>query len=108
MRKRPISEKEFQSQVIAFARLHGWRVAHFRPARTRHGWRTPVAGYGAGWPDAVLVRGRSILFRELKNEKGQLSREQRDWLAALVAAGCDARTWRPRDWPNIEATLKRG
>jgi hypothetical protein len=30
--------------VIELAKLRGWRTAHFRPARTAHGWRTAVLG----------------------------------------------------------------
>jgi len=37
---RYLSEADFESRVVDFARLLGWRVAHFRPARTAKGWRT--------------------------------------------------------------------
>ena len=33
MRSGP-TEAEFTDQVIQFAQLHRWRVAHFRPAKT--------------------------------------------------------------------------
>ncbi len=114
-RKRPrddrlpaVSEKAFQGQVIALARLCGWRVAHFRAARTAQGWRTPVAADGAGWPDLVLVHPRRglLLYRELKTDRGQVAEEQGAWLAALQAAGQDAAVWRPRDWNTIARTLK--
>jgi hypothetical protein len=49
--KRVLSEAAFTDAVIELARLGGWRVAHFRPARTASGWRTPVQGDGAGFPD---------------------------------------------------------
>jgi hypothetical protein len=103
-----ISEREFQRQVLKLARLTGWLAAHFRPARTRDGWRTPVEGDGAGFVDTVLIHpGRGlVLFRELKTDTGRLTPEQERWLAALTAAGADAGVWRPKDWQTIEAILR--
>lgn len=103
-----MTERDLQAWVIVLARLLGWRVAHFRPARTAHGWRTPVAGDGAGFPDLVLVRGERMLFRELKTERGKLRPEQEAWLSALRAAGADAGVWTEADWRCgvIEAALR--
>lgn len=105
--QQPITEAEFQRQVIALAHICGWRVAHFRAARTSSGWRTAVEADGAGWPDLVLVhpRRRKVLYRELKSERGDLSAAQYEWLAALESAGQDAGVWRPGHWPLIEQTL---
>ena len=102
-----MSEAELQAAVIECARLLRWRVAHFRPARTARGWRTPVAADGAGFPDLVLVRER-VLYRELKADEGKLRREQAEWVSALAAAGCDAEVWRPEDWLSgrVEKTLR--
>lgn len=66
-----ISEKAWQSQVLDLARIFGWTVAHFRPAQTSKGWRTPVAADGAGFPDLLLVRDR-VLYVELKAAKGNV------------------------------------
>ena len=102
-----VTESAFQRQVLALAKMLGWRTAHFRPAMNQRGdWRTPVAGDGKGWPDLVLVKGERVLFRELKTDRGVLSPEQREWRDALQAAGADYAVWRPKDWPIIEATLK--
>lgn len=98
------TEAEFQAQVVELAHVYGWRVAHFRSARTQHGWRTPVAADGAGFPDLVLVRDR-IIFAEVKAERGRLSLDQRLWLAALGGAGAEIYVWRPSSWPEIERTL---
>lgn len=106
MRRPPVRERDFQRQVIAAAKALGWRVAHFRPARTLDGWRTPVTADGAGWPDLVLVRGSAMLIRELKSDRGRLTHVQRAWLDALELAGVDVGVWRPRDWSVIEMTLK--
>jgi hypothetical protein len=54
----PQSEASFLEQIIDLAHLFGWRVAHFRAARTFSGWRTPVQGDGKGFPDLVLCRRR--------------------------------------------------
>lgn len=100
------NEAEFTAQVIQYARLHGWRVAHFRPALTAKGWRTPVQGDGKGFPDLVLVRGGEIVFAELKCGKNKPSAEQREWLDELARnAGVRVREWKPEDWPEIERIL---
>lgn len=44
------TEIQWQAQVIELAHILGWTVAHFRPALTKHGWRTPVQADGAGFP----------------------------------------------------------
>ncbi|MGH7642835.1 MAG: hypothetical protein ACRENX_07470 [Candidatus Dormibacteria bacterium] len=36
------TEADLLRTVLAVAHLYGYRAAHFRPALTRHGWRTPV------------------------------------------------------------------
>jgi Protein of unknown function (DUF5131)/VRR-NUC domain len=110
------TEAEFTAQVIALARRLGWRVAHFRAARTDRGWRTPVQGDGAGFPDLVLARpaghltevglelrptpSRQIIFAELKTDTGRVSPEQQAWLDASGGV-----VWRPRDWNLIVDAL---
>lgn len=101
-----MTEAQLQAAVVELAQLCNWRVAHFRPARTDQGWRTPVAADGKGFPDLVLVRDR-VLFVELKSGSGQLTDEQEAWLEALLLADVDIRVWRPSDWVEIEATLRR-
>ncbi|MGH9200576.1 MAG: VRR-NUC domain-containing protein [Vicinamibacterales bacterium] len=99
-------ETALQVQVIDLAHLFRWRVAHFRPALTKHGWRTPVQGDGAGFSDLLLVRER-IIFAELKSSTGKLSSDQRAWLAAATAAGAEAYVWRPRDLQAIAKILRK-
>lgn len=102
-----MTETELLDATLELAALFGWRSAHFRPARTAHGWRTPVAGDGKGWPDLILIRER-ILVAELKSARGALSAEQRRWLDDLARAGVEAHVWRPADWTSgtIEAVLR--
>jgi hypothetical protein len=92
-----ISERDWQRQVTDAAELFGWTWVHFRPARTEHGWRTPVSGpLGKGWPDLTLVRER-IVYVELKAEGASLTPEQRAVHDALRAARAEVHTWRPSD-----------
>ena len=98
-------EADLQRTVIDMAQTFGWRVAHFRPARTEQGWRTPVAADGAGFPDLVLVRER-VLFVELKSERGRTTPEQSGWLSDLQSAGAFAQVWRPSDLDAIERLLR--
>ena len=105
MKKAACLESTFQKQVIAFAAIHGWRTAHFRPGLTKSGrWTTAVQGDGAGFPDLVLVRER-VVWAELKSDKGTMSDEQKAWVAALVKAGCEVYVWRPGDWDEVVEVL---
>ncbi len=106
----PISEKEFQSQVITYAKLRQWKVASFRKVRVQRNdgstyWETPVAADGAGWPDLVLTRGKRKLAVELKVPPNKPTAEQVEWLASLRATGDETYIWYPKDWGTIDATL---
>lgn len=107
------SEKEFTKQMIALANGYGWRVAHFRTAKSQSGrWLTAVQGQGKGFFDLVMVRGQRIIFAELKVKRGYLSPEQREWLYALMSALApgarhEVYIWRPEDWDDIARTLSR-
>jgi hypothetical protein len=99
-------EASFQAVVVETARLAGWRVAHFRAAKTSKGWRTPVTADGAGWPDLVLVRPPRIIFAELKSTTGGLRANQAEWLDVLrLLSQVEVRLWRPDDWDAIVKTL---
>lgn len=106
MRSLNETEAGFTRAVLELAKLHGWRTAHFRPAMTAKGWRTPVQGDGAGFPDLVLVRGCRLIFAELKATKGRVSPEQTEWLTRLMGAGAECYIWRPDDWDEIVAKLE--
>lgn len=101
-----MTERELQDAVIEMARLFGWRVAHFRVALTKRGWRTPVAADGAGFPDLVLVRDR-VIYAELKGDGGRIRPDQQEWRDALLEAGEEVYLWRPDDWTTgrIDAVL---
>ena len=96
-----ITEREWQRQVTDAAELFGWAWAHFRPARTERGWRTPVSGpLGAGFPDLILCRGDRLILAECKAEGARLSPPQRQ-VHALLAQAVPLYTWRPSDLPAV-------
>jgi len=96
-----MSEKEFQSQVIALAHLTGWRVYSIPDSR-----RTTLSGY----PDLTLwnPKKKAVLFAELKTDKGRLSAEQITVIDELRECGTQVVVWRPKDWEEIVGTLKKG
>lgn len=98
-----LSEEDLQNRILQTAELYGWRCAHFRPARTAKGWRTPMSGH-PGFPDLVLSRDGVVILAELKSRRGRTSPDQDLWLEAL---GQHARLWRPADWPAIQNELRR-
>ena len=112
-----ISEAAFQSAVLDFAGLNGWKAMHMADSRRevvrkKTGARLFVGDRLArGWPDLTLVRGGVMVLAELKSERGRLSPEQREWLDALriVAAAAPGvvlvRVWTPASWPDVELTL---
>jgi len=61
------------------AHVFGWVGVHFRPAKTRKGWRVPVEGsLGKGWPDLVLLHPghKRLILAELKRLGHVPTREQ--------------------------------
>lgn len=110
----PLTEKEFQRQVVELATIRGWRVYH--PFLSKWSER--------GFPDLTMVRARDrrLVFAELKRDKGRTSEAQDEWLALLgrltdescgVPPGevrdgrrLDVYLWRPADWPEIEEALR--
>lgn len=102
----PELERDFQKAVVELAQLAGWRVAHFRPAKTSKGWRTPVAADGAGFPDLILVREGRLVVAELKSGTGRVSEEQQGWLDAFeTVPSTEVFVWRPDDWDQVVRVL---
>jgi hypothetical protein len=94
-----LSERQWQEQVVAWARRSGWLVFHTFDSRR---------STGAGFPDLVLAKpGRMVVFAELKTMKGVISTSQREWIAALNMpfGGCQAFFWRPSDEDAIKTLL---
>jgi hypothetical protein len=109
-----LSEAEFMFLLLGDAKhtglvtVLGWTYVHFRPARTRRGWVTPVQGpLGKGWPDLVLMRLRDkrLIFAELKANDGKLTPEQDGMEDFLQAMGFEYHCWRPKDWDEVVRAL---
>ena len=93
-----LSEKQFQAQVVQLARYQGWLVYHTYDSRRS----------ADGFPDLVLVRPPTVLFVELKTEKGVTSMAQEEWLTVLGdCSQAETALWRPGSWDEIERTLKK-
>ena len=105
--KRPVqSERDFQTAVVRYARIMGWRIAHFRPAQMRSGaWATPMQG-DPGFPDLVMVRGGRVVFAELKRVGKKPQDLQSAWLDDLKACdGVEVYVWTADHWDAIEVVL---
>lgn len=97
-----ISEDDFQTRVMDYAKLRGWMRVHFRAARQGKTWVTPFSG-DRGAPDLILARRGRVLLVELKSETGKFRPGQREW---LEAAGENGFLWRPADWPTVMEVLR--
>lgn len=91
-----LSENDLLTAVLDLCALYGVRVAHFRPARTAYGWRTPVSGDGKGFPDLVLAGAGGVAFRELKGPRGRMRPDQTEWQHTLLRAEADVDVWTPK------------
>ena len=100
-------EKEFATYVEQALTLYGWIWKHDLPGITQSGrWSTSFRGM-AGFPDYVAVRKQRVIFAEIKNEKGRLTKGQKIWLQALQESGSvEMYVWRPQDAERIIETLR--
>ena len=96
---------QWEQTILEYLRLRGWVVAHFRPAQTVKGWRTPVSADGKGFPDFVAVRER-IVYIEAKGQYGKLTPEQKRWRQAIHQAGGEHHILRPSDQSLMESLFR--
>jgi hypothetical protein len=101
---RSISEVEWQATVIEIAEWNGWKWYHSPKNRPVGG---KIQNIIAGYPDLCLVRGRRLLFVELKRERGVTTVAQKEWLAALIRTGAEVEVWRPSDVDDVKRVLAR-
>jgi len=94
-----MTEAQLQAAVIELAGVLGWWVYHTKDSRRSQ----------PGFPDLVLIRDR-IIYRELKNSKRKVTREQTEVGERITLAGGDWAVWRPADWDEdiIFETLNEG
>ena len=97
-----MTEAQFTDTVVKLAQFNGWRAVHFRPARTKEGWRTAMIG-DRGFVDVVLARGGVVLHVELKKQDGVMRPGQKEWGDEL---GETYRLWRPSDLEHIKLELR--
>ena len=91
------SEKAFMQTVLDLAGLHDWLCYHTYDSRRS----------SPGFPDLVMVRNKTLLFAELKTEKGKLSTHQAHWLEALSKVEkISSHVWKPSDWQRLERMLR--
>lgn len=90
VRKRP--EEDYQSTIIADAKLHGWTAYHTRDSR----------GSAPDFPDLMLARRGRLIGAEVKADTYTTTDGQYAWLAELERAGVESVVWRPDDAPNRE------
>lgn len=102
-----MSEQQLQDALIEAARLLGYLVVHFRPARTGRGWSTPLQG-DVGFPDTVLAGHGRVIYVECKTAAGRLEVDQILWAAELSRAGCEVYLIRPAHWVSglVERMLR--
>ena len=103
MRSAPIpleemDEKEWQRQVVALARMLGYRTYHTLRSK----------GSQPGYPDLTLVRAETSRFvmLELKSEIGRTTEAQREWITDLHRAGVEVYVVRPRQLQALATVLK--
>src|SRR3712207_848242 len=80
-----ITERDFQAQVVQFARLCGWRCYHTHDSRRSE----------PGFPDLILARPPRLLAVELKTNRGKVTDAQAEWLETLAACGVTTAVVRP-------------
>lgn len=103
----PMTESQFQRQVTDLATRLGWEWLHVRPVGDSRGiWRTPTFGsLGKGWPDLVLIRRTTVIYAELKAQKGYLNDEQKRVQRILADVCPRVYVWRPADFDHILQVL---
>ena len=101
-----MTEELFLDWIIEEAHRTGWLVAHFRPAKTKKGWRTAVSADGAGFPDLIMVRRKRLIVAEVKSALGKVSKEQYDWLEAFGKTKAEVFCWTPRGKETILEILE--
>lgn len=97
---RAMTEDELLTAITEAATLYGWMWHHVRRSDKA------LQMGNAGFPDLVLARNGTVLFLELKSEKGNETPNQTAWLNALdrrTEDGPDALVIRPRD---LDAVLR--
>ena len=91
-------EARLQAQIIAVARLRGWRhVYHTYDSRRSQ----------AGFPDLILLRDGRGFAIEVKVERGVVRPTQQAWLDAFaLVPGFESMVARPSNFVELERKLR--
>lgn len=94
-----MTEDELLSQVKRMCEQRGLLWVHIPDSRRAH--------CSAGFPDILIAGQHGVLYRELKNDYGELRPDQQLWQWVLVTAGQDWDIWHPADHASgrIDAEL---
>ena len=97
-----LTEAQWKTKVIAFARAHGWLVSEMIDGEHN---RRQQGDPGA--PDLLLTHPKRGLAMhvELKTDDGRLKPMQRRWIESLENAGHDVEIWRPAYWHDFAPLL---
>jgi hypothetical protein len=109
-----VNERDFQREVMEFARVCGWTAFHVSDSRKVAGGRLVGDRSIAGFPDLTMIHpDRGFVFAELKAEKGRVTDRQRHVLGLMgqAALGCGGAVWvhlwRPSDMMGVIVPLLR-
>ncbi len=92
-----MKEKEWQKRVEGVLKAHNWLCYHTLRSK----------GSTPGYPDICAVKGKRLLFCELKTEKGRLSAAQNEWMDALARVPCaECYILRPSDFDKLLEIVK--
>jgi hypothetical protein len=86
----PDEENTLLNNVLEYCQLRHVLANHQRPAQTKDGWRTTIAG-DEGFFDLTIVGPSGIILAELKRRRGaKYPKAQKQWadMAAQAAAHC--------------------
>lgn len=91
-------EAEEGKTLVAYLCIRGYKFTHIpnetghSPEARRRAIRMKQQGTSKGFPDYVVIVGNRTIAIELKRQRGSaISTEQREWVAALSAAGVETR-----------------
>jgi hypothetical protein len=104
------TERQFQDEVIDYAHLMGYKVAHFRTVRVQRAdgscyYCTPAVADGEGWVDLVICKPPKIFFVELKVGRNKPTEAQLMWHDLLERCGLDVGVLYPEHWEEFRGNL---
>ena len=90
-----MTEQMMQDSIRVAALQYGWKFYHTHNSRRSD----------AGYPDCVMIRDGVMLVYELKAQRGRVSPQQREWLAAFAGLGFNVRAAIVRPVPRDDSEL---